>query len=447
VNPPTAQQLLRATIFHTPRNPFVSGRALEAHFDGGLATANGRVVACGDYAALRKEYPDAAERDLRGGFILPGLIDTHIHYPQVRVLGSLGLGLLEWLQKCALPEEARMAHEEYARAVAVEFVNALATNGTTTALVFGAHFESATATLFETAAERGLRIASGLVVSDRMLRDELHQTPDAAYRASKELIRRFHGKGRLLYAVTPRFALSTSEAMLEICQTLMREHPDVRFQTHLNENPQEIAQVQKLFPSVKDYTAVYERYQLIGERSVLAHNLHATAGELQRLADSQATVAHCPCSNAALGSGWFPLRRHLQAGVRIALGTDVGGGTGFSLFKEALQAYMLQRLAQEGFLLEPAHLLYLATRAGAEALGLDDTIGDFSSGKAADFVYLKPPANSPLAAIAASSAGPERLLAAIFTLAGADYVREVHVEGNSVYSNHADDSGNQCAHA
>jgi guanine deaminase len=447
VNPTTAQQLLRATIFHTPRNPFVSERALEAHSDGGLATANGRVVACGDYAALRKEYPNAAERDLRGGFILPGLIDTHIHYPQVRVLGSLGLGLLEWLQKCALPEEARMAHEEYARAVAVEFVNALAANGTTTALVFGAHFESATATLFETAAERGLRIASGLVVSDRMLRDELHQTPDAAYRASKELIRRFHGKGRLVYAVTPRFALSTSEAMLEMCQTLMREHPDVRFQTHLNENPQEIAQVQKLFPSIKDYTAVYERYQLIGERSVLAHNLHATAGELRRLADSQATVAHCPCSNAALGSGWFPLRRHLQAGVRIALGTDVGGGTGFSLFKEALQAYMLQRLAPEGFLLEPAHLLYLATRAGAEALGLDDTIGDFSPGKAADFVYLKPPANSPLAAIAASGASPERLLAAIFTLAGADYVREVNIEGNSVYSNHADDSGNQYAHA
>ena len=447
MNPATAQQLLRATLFHTPRNPFVSEGALEAHADGGLVIANGRVVACGDYAALRKQYPDTTVRDLRGGFILPGLVDTHIHYPQVRVLGSLGLGLLDWLQKYALPEEARMANTDYARAVANEFVNALAANGTTTALVFGAHFESATAILFETAAQLGLRIASGLVVSDRMLRDELHQTPEAAYRTSKELIRRFHGKGRLLYAVTPRFALSTSEAMLEICQTLMREHPEVRFQTHLNENPQEIAQVQKLFPSAKDYTAVYERYQLIDERSVVAHNLHPNAGELQRLADNQATVAHCPCSNAALGSGWFPLRRHLRAGVRIALGTDVGGGTGFSLFKEALQAYMLQRLAPEGFLLEPAHLLYLATRAGAEALGLDDTIGDFTPGKAADFVYVKPPANSPLTAVAANGASPERLLASIFTLAGADSIREVNVEGAPVYSNHADDSGNQHAHA
>ncbi len=447
MNSATLQQLLRATLFHTPRNPFVAQGALEAYADGGLLIANGRVVACGDYATLRKQHPDATVRDLRGGFILPGLVDTHIHYPQVRVLGSLGLGLLDWLKKYALPEEARMAREEYAHAVALQFVNALAANGTTTALVFGAHFESATATLFETAAERGLRITSGLVVSDRMLRDELHQTPDAAYRASKELIRRFHGKGRLLYAVTPRFALSTSEAMLEMCQTLMREHPDVRFQTHLNENPQEIAEVQKLFPSAKDYTAVYERYQLIGARSVLAHNLHSNGSELQRLAGSKATVAHCPCSNAALGSGWFPLRRHLQAGVRVALGTDVGGGTGFSLFKEALQAYMLQRLAPEGVLLEPAHFLYLATRAGAEALGLDNEIGDFAPGKAADFVYLKPPVANPLASIAANAAGPERLLAAIFTLAGADCVREVNVEGSPVYSSHADDPGNQHAQA
>ena len=447
MNSATPQQLLRATVFHTPRNPFISRGALEAQADGGLLIANGRVVACGDYAAVRRQYPNAVVRDLRGGFILPGLVDTHIHYPQVRVLGSLGLGLLEWLQQHALPEEARMAHEGYARAVAVEFVNALVANGTTTALVFGAHFESATAILFETAAERGLRIASGLVVSDRMLRDELHQTPEAAYRACKQLIRKFHGKGRLLYAVTPRFALSTSEAMLEMCQTLMREHPDVRFQTHLNENPQEIAQVQKLFPSARDYTAVYDHYELIDERSVLAHNLHPNAGELQQLADNGATVAHCPCSNAALGSGWFPFRRHLQVGVRVALGTDVGGGTGFSLFKEALQAYMLQRLAPEGFLLEPAHLLYLATRAGAEALGLDKEVGDFTSGKAADFVYLKPPANNPLAAIATNAASPERLLAAVFTLAGADCVREVNVEGTPLYSNHADDSGNQHAHA
>jgi guanine deaminase len=431
-NPP--QQLLRATIFHTPRNPFVSENALENFVDGGLLLGNGRIVACDDFETLRQQHPQAAVRDLRGGFLLPGLVDTHIHYPQIRILGSLGLELLDWLKQHALPEEARLGHEDYARAVAREFVLALVAHGTTTALVFGAHFQAATAVLFETAEKTGLRLVSGLVVSDRLLRPELHQTPEKAYRASKELIRSFHGKGRLLYSVTPRFALSASEAMLEVCQTLMREHPDVRFQTHMNENPQEVAEVLKLFPWARDYLSVYERYGLVEARSVLAHNLHPTDDELHRLSAGKATVSHCPCSNAALGSGWFPLRRHVQAGVRCALGTDVGGGTGFGLLKEGLQAYMMQRLAPGGFPLGPAHLLYLATRAGAEALGLEDTVGDFQPGKAADFVYLKPPQHSPLAAVTAHAGSPAHLLAALFTLAGAESVHQVCVEGAPVYS-------------
>jgi guanine deaminase len=431
---PPPQQLLRATLFHTPRNPFISEAALEAFVDGGLLIANGRVVSCGDYSVLRTQHPNVAVRDLRGGFLLPGLVDTHIHFPQIRILGSLGLGLLDWLNQHALPEEARLANEDYARAVAGEFVHALAAHGTTTALVFGAHFPAATAALFETAAQAGLRVVSGLVVSDRLLRPELHKTPEAAYSASKELIQRFHGKGRTHYAVTPRFAFSTTEAMLEVCQSLMREHTDVRFQTHVNENSQEVSEVLKLFPWAKDYLGIYERYGLVSTRSVLAHNLHPTDDELNRLAASKASVSHCPCSNAALGSGWFPLRRHVRAGVRVALGTDVGGGTGFGLMKEALQAYMLQRLAPEGFLLSPAHLLYLATRAGAEALGLADTIGDFQAGKTADFVYLRPQPNSPLAAVVAHADNPERMLAALFTLAGAESVREVCVEGTPVFT-------------
>ena len=180
------EQLLRATVFHTPRNPFLTQGALEAHADGGLVIAGGRIAACGDYAAMHSQYPQAAVRDLRGGFLLPGLVDTHIHYPQVRILGSLGRSLLQWLEEQALPEEARLANEDYARNVAAEFVHNLATHGTTTALVFGAHFQAATAALFETAARSGLRIGSGLVVSDRRLRPELHQTPEAAYRASRE---------------------------------------------------------------------------------------------------------------------------------------------------------------------------------------------------------------------------------------------------------------------
>jgi guanine deaminase len=426
-------ELLRAPLFHTPRNPFREDRALECYGDGALLVREGRVAGCGDYASLRDAHPDVAVTDLRGGFLLPGFIDTHIHFPQLRVLGALGGSLLDWLENTALPEEARMADQLYACRVAREFVHALASHGTTTALVFGAHFAPATAALFEAAEAAGLRVASGQVFSDRRLRPELHQTPDQAWRESSSLIRRFHRRGRMLYAVTPRFALSTSEAMLEVCQTLLREHEGLLVQTHLNENPEEIAEVRRQFPHARDYLAIYEQFGLSGPNAVMAHDVHPTDSELNRLAMSGATVAHCPCSNAALGSGVFPLRRHIKAGVRCALGTDVGGGIGFGLLKEGLQAYMLQRVIPDGMLLNSSHLLYLATRAGAEALGLSGETGDFNIGKSADFVYLKPPTNSQLAAVREREQSMESLLAVIFTLAGAESVCEVRVEGSVVY--------------
>jgi guanine deaminase len=426
-------ELLRAPLFHTPRNPFREDRALECYADGGLLVREGRVAGCGDYSSLRDAHPDIPVTDLRGGFLLPGFIDTHIHFPQLRVLGALGGSLLDWLENVVLPEEARMADQLYACRVAQEFVHALASHGTTTALVFGAHFAPATAALFEAAEARNLRVASGQVLSDRRLGPELHQTPNQAWRESSSLIRRFHRRGRMLYAVTPRFALSTSEAMLEVCQTLLREHEGLLVQTHLNENPEEIAEVRRQFPNAGDYLAIYEQFGLSGSNAVMAHNVHPTDSELNRLAASGATVAHCPCSNAALGSGVFPLKRHINAGVRCSLGTDVGGGTGFGLLKEGLQAYMLQRVVSDGMLLNASHLLYLATRAGAEALGLNGETGDFGIGKSADFVYLKPPVNSPLAAVLKRKQSPEAVLAAIFTLAGAESVREVRVEGSIVY--------------
>jgi len=426
--------LLRAPLFHTPRNPFQQDRALECHWDGGLLIRDGRIAACGAFESIRAVNPNTTIHDLRGGFLLPGLIDTHIHFPQLRVLGGLGRTLLDWLEECALPEEARMVDESYAREIAGGFVRALVSHGTTTAMVFGAHFSAATASLFEAGTKSGLRIISGLVLSDRQLQPELRQTPDSAYRDCTDLIRCFHGRGRLLFAVTPRFALSTSEAMLEVCQTLRREHPGLRFQTHLNENVREIAAVSKLFPWAPDYLAVYERFGLGGRGAVMAHSVHSTVSEVERLAEAGTAVAHCPCSNAALGSGLFALKRHVEAGVRVALGTDVGGGTGFGMLKEALQAYLLQRVAPDGALLDSAQMLYLATRAGAEALGLEDEVGDFQPGKAADILYVKPPEDAPLSEVLKRTESPEQALAAIFTLAGAESVRQVRVEGSLVYN-------------
>jgi guanine deaminase len=430
--------LFRATIFHTPDDPFqfpVGDRhSLICHEDGGLLVHKGRVVACGRYADISEANPGAVTIDWRGGILLPGLVDAHVHFPQVRVIGAMGRTLLDWLEAVALPEEARMADREYAGDTATLFLRALASHGTTTALVFGAHFAEATAVLFEAASQSGLRVASGLVLSDRLLRPDLHTTPERAYRESTELIARYHNRGRLLYAVTPRFAYSTTEEMLEVCQQLLTEHPDVRLQTHINENTAENAELARLFPWAADYLEIYERYQLSGGRSVMAHNVHGTPSEIDRLAAAGTAVAHCPCSNAALGSGSFPLRRHVLAGVTCALGTDVGGGLGFGLLKEGLQAYLMQRLAPDPQGLDAARLLYMATRAGAAALGLESEIGDFTPGKAADFVYLRPRDGSVLEATVRHAPEPAQALAAVFTLAGVESVREVRVEGDVVFA-------------
>ncbi len=430
--------LFRATVFHTPDDPFQravgDGRALTCHEDGALLVDKGRVVACGGYSDISKANPGAVTIDWRGGIVLPGLVDAHVHFPQVRVIGAMGRTLLDWLEAVALPEEARMADRKYAGETARLFLRGLASHGTTTALVFGAHFAEATAVLFEAASKSGLRIASGLVLSDRLLRPDLHTTPERAYRESSELIARYHNRGRLLYAVTPRFAYSTTEDMLEVCQKLLTEHPDVRLQTHINENTAENAAVAGLFPWAADYLEIYERYQLSGSRSVMAHNVHGTSSEIDRLAAAGTVVAHCPGSNAALGSGSFPLRRHVLAGVTCALGTDVGGGLGFGLLKEGLQAYLMQRLAPDPQGLDAARLLYMATRAGAAALGLDAEIGDFKPGKAADFVYLRPREGSVLEAVVRHAPDPVQTLAAIFTLAGVESVREVRVEGDVVFA-------------
>jgi guanine deaminase len=400
--------------------------------DGALLIANGRIQATGDYAAVRASYPDAAVRDWRGYVILPGFVDTHVHFPQTRIIGGLGWPLLDWLRLHALPEEVRMGDPAYARTVAREFVAALARHGTTTALVFGSHFGDAMECLFQSACAAGIRIVSGLVLSDRLLPEALCQAPDDAYRISQGLIRLYHARDGLRYAVTPRFALSASEAMLDVCATLLREHPDVAFTTHMNENTQEVADIPAAFPWAADYLAVYARFGLAGPRSVFAHNVHATGDELSRLAEAGSSVAHCPCSNAVLGSGIFPMRRHLAAGVPFALGTDVGAGIGFGMLKEALQCYMSQRLVPDGLPLSAAHLLYLVTRAGACALGLSGETGDFTPGKSADLVCLRPPEGSPLAFAVERAEGPERLLAALITQAGAESVREVRVRGEVI---------------
>lgn len=420
----------RGTLLDTPENPFTGG-GLRAEADGALLVRDGTIVERGTFAAVRARHPDEDVVDLRGGLVLPGLVDTHVHFPQVRAIGGLGMPLLDWLERCALPEEARLVDGGYAGAVAREVVAGLAQAGTTTALVFGAHFAPAVDALFAEAARVGLRVTAGLVVSDRLLRDDLLTSPQRAYDEGRALAERWHGAGRNRYAVTPRFALSCGSALLDSCASLLADVPGTWMTSHINENLREVAEVSRACDAAH-YLEAYDRHGLVGPRTVLAHNVHPTDDELKLLAVRDAVVAHCPTSNCALGSGLFPLKRHVEAGVRVALGCDVGAGTGFCLFKEGLQAYFLQQLlGGQGLALQPAHLLHLATAAGADALGLAD-VGDLSVGKRFDALWLRPRPSTTLDVALRNAAGADDALAKAFALAHPGDVARVWVEGEVV---------------
>lgn len=427
--------LYRATVIDVAGNPFLDDPAdvLRADADTGLLVQDGTVIARGPYAELRAGHPEEPVEDLRAGVLLPGFVDTHVHYPQVWALGGLGLSLLGWLDRCALPEEVRLADRRYADQVAAEFLLGLVSSGTTSALVFGSHFATAVDALFTAAAGTGLRITAGQVLSDRVLPAALLTTPAQARADGLALIKRWHGHGSLRYAVTPRFSLSTSDALLDVCAELLAAD-DVQLTSHLNESRAEIDQVALSFPHRRDYLDTYAHHGLVGPRTVLAHDVHPTDHELQVLAATGCWVAHCPTSNAALGSGLFPFRRHLRYGVRVSLGSDVGAGTGFSMLKEGLQAYFTQQqLGPEGLPLSPVHLLYLATRAGAEALGLAEQVGDLAVGRRFDAVWIAPPPGSVLDVVLRHAEDAVDGLAKVFALGTPADVAAVWVDGHRLY--------------
>jgi len=420
-----------ATVVDTPGDPFAGDPAAALAQDGALLVRDGVIAARGSLAGLRAAHPGEPVTRLDGGLLVPGFVDTHVHFPQIRAIGGLGLPLLDWLEQCALPEESKLADRAYARAVAAEFLDGLVAAGTTSALVFGSHFAPAMEELFTAAGQRGLNITSGLVLSDRILRPDLLNSPETALADSEDLILRWHDHGRLRYAVMPRFSLSASDEMLDACAQLLGK--GVWFTSHINENLAEIATVAGLFPGARHYLDTYCRPALVTPRRVFAHPVHPGDAELALLAEHGASVAHCPTSNSALGSGLFPLRRHIEHGIHVALGTDVGAGAGLFLPKEALQAYFVQQLlGPAGYPLTPVHLLYLATRAGAQALGLDHRVGDFAVGKDFDAVWLRPADGSTLAVNLRHARDTTDALARIFALATPADVAGVWIRGERV---------------
>jgi guanine deaminase len=391
-------QAFRASIFHCLRDPGERSdpNAVEYLEDGLLVVEQGRVSRLGPAAPLLAQLPRGVEiRDYSDKLIVPGFIDTHIHYPQTDIIASYGEQLLEWLNKYTFPTEGRFGDRALAREVAEFFLDELLRNGTTTAQVLATVHPESVDAIFEASQARGMRMLAGKVLMDRNAPGFLRDTPESAYRDSKALIERWHRQGRLLYAITPRFAPTSTDEQLQQAGRLAMEHPDVFVHTHVAENRDEMAWVARLFPWSRSYLDVYDHYGLLRERSVFAHCLHLDRQDCRRMAETGAAMAFCPTSNLFLGSGLFDLEAATAHGVRVGLATDVGGGTSFSMLQTMAEAYkVLQLNAQQ---LSPTRAFYLATLGGARSLYLDDRVGNFEIGKEADFVVLDPAATALMA--------------------------------------------------
>lgn len=344
----------------------------------------------GDYDGLAAQYADLAVETHRDRLILPGFIDIHIHFPQTEMMAAYGEQLLEWLDQYTFPTEQKFQDKVYAREIADIFLDELLRNGTTTAMVLAAVYPQSAEAFFEAAQARNVRMIAGKVLMDRNAPDELCDTPESAYQDSKALIEKWHNNGRLLYAVTPRFAITSTTEQLNLAGKLLQEYPDVYVHTHLSENVNEVALVKELFPNCKGYLDTYDQAGLVTERSVFAHGIQLTDAEFMRLSESGATIAFCPTSNLFLGSGLFKIEQAKSSDVpvKVGLGTDVGAGTSFSILQTASEAYKVAQLRNQK--LSPFKALFLATLGGAKALALDDVIGSFEPGKEADFVVLDP---------------------------------------------------------
>ncbi len=359
--------------------------------DGLLIIRDGRVEWFGNWEEGHHQIPDSIRvRDYSGKMIVPGFVDTHIHYPQCEMVGAYGEQLLDWLNKHTFPAEKRYNDLEYAREMSAFFIKQLLRNGTTTALVFGTVHPESVEALFESARHINMRMIAGKVMMDRNAPDYLLDTAESSYSQTKALIERWHNNGRLLYAITPRFAPTSSPEQLEMVQRLRQEYPDVYLHTHLSENKDEVAWVKALYPEYKNYLDVYHHYGMTGRKSVFAHCVHLEDAEWDCLHQTQSSIAFCPTSNLYLGSGLFNLPNAWRKKVRVGMGTDIGAGTTFNMLQTLNEAYKIMQL--QGYRLSAYEAFYLATLGGADALGLADTIGNFNLGKEADFVVLEPTA-------------------------------------------------------
>jgi guanine deaminase len=390
---------LRGRLLWFVGNPEEQGEAAVRHIeDGLLALASGRIVAVGETSVLRPQLPASAKfEDHAGKLIVPGFIDPHIHLPQTQVVASWAAQLLDWLNTYTFVEEQKYADAAHAARGAAFFFDELLANGTTTAVAFCSVHATSAEAFFAESERRNTRMAAGKVMMDRYAPQALTDTPRSGYEESKALIGRWHGRGRQLYAIAPRFAITSTPEQLEAAGTLSREHPDCLVETHISENLAEIETAKGLYPDCADYTAIYEKYGLLGKKSLMGHSIHLSESERRRFSDAGAVAVHCPTSNLFLGSGLFDWQatRDARRPIRIGVATDIGGGTSYSILQTMNEAYKVQQL--RGYRLDAFALFHAMTRGNAVAIGLDRLIGSFEPGHECDAVVLDSSATPAMA--------------------------------------------------
>ena len=413
-------------------DPAVVGtrRAVRFHRRGAVAlTEDGRIAWCGPSGRLPERFRSLPPDDYGDALVLPGFIDAHIHFPQYRMLAAPGKGLLDWLHRFTFPEESLYASVEHARTAAERFLDRLVQHGTTAALVFSSVHRDAAEALFAAAEGRRQAIVSGKTMMDRNAPEALCDDPVSGARDSEALLGRWHRRGRLRYAITVRFAVTSTEAQLRAAGDLATAYPDCHVHSHLSETEDELAFVRRLFPRATDYTDVYDRFGLLGPRSVFAHGVHLSERECIRLHETGSVIVHCPTANTFLGSGLLDGGRLARAErpVRTGIGTDIGGGTSYSMLATLGEAYKVAMLT--GNMPGVHDLFHLSTRGNAMQLGLDDEIGTLDPGCWADLVVLDPAATPVLADRHALSEGLEDILFALATLGDDRAVRATYVAG------------------
>lgn len=418
----------RGEILSLSHDPAEGPDAVRHEADGLLVIEDGRVLARGPHADIAPRFPGLAVERLEG-LIVPGMIDAHVHYPQLGRIASHGEQLLDWLERHIFPAEKAFADPVHAAAVADEFLDELLRHGTTSALVFGTVHAASVEAFFAAAEARQLRMVCGKVLMD-LGPEGLRDSVEEARAESEALIAKWHGRGRLGYAVTPRYALTSSDEQLAMAGELLAGHPGVLLHTHLAENKAEIAAVAARFSEAVDYLDAYDRFGLVTDRSVFAHGVHLPDRSCARLAETGAGTAVCPSSNFFLGSGMFDFAQAERHGMRLGLGSDIGAGTSLSLLHNGGLAY--QAGLPHGYVLDPFRALWLATGGSARLLHIDGEVGMLAEGQEADFVVLDDAATPLMARRTAGATLAERLFA-LQVLGDDRAVKQTYVLGRCVW--------------